>query len=94
MNPWIAKAEHALRTNQPRLAELYMRRGLREDPNGRLWLFWYDFNAALQSVGRTISAVWQAILTPHTQDEYALIGAPCHICGGIDPDCVECELSR
>lgn len=28
MEPWIKRAEHALRTGQPRLAELYLRRGL------------------------------------------------------------------
>jgi hypothetical protein len=98
MNPWIAKAEHALRTNQPNLAVLYMRRGLRENPDGRLWLFWHDFNKALREVGRTISTVWEAaadaFLGPQTQDEYALIGAPCHVCAGIDPDCAECELYR
>lgn len=30
MDQWIAKAVAALRTGQPRLAELYMRRGLAE----------------------------------------------------------------
>jgi hypothetical protein len=32
MTGWVAKAEAALRTGQPNLAKLYMRRGLTECP--------------------------------------------------------------
>lgn len=51
MNTWILKAEKALRTGQPRLAELYMRRGLAESPEGRAWLARRDALAALAAVG-------------------------------------------
>ncbi|WAB09164.2 hypothetical protein SEA_EESA_54 [Arthrobacter phage Eesa] len=47
----MKKAEHALRTGQPRLAELYMRRGLSESPEGRAWLARRDTLAALAAVG-------------------------------------------
>lgn len=39
---YIAKAEHALRTGQPRLAELYMRRALSESEAGQRWLARFD----------------------------------------------------
>lgn len=54
MDTWISKAEHAFRTGQPRLAELYMRRGLSESPAGRSWLAWVDFMEALTRARETI----------------------------------------
>lgn len=42
MNPWIDKAVTSLRNDRPRLAALYMRRGLSESFEGRAWLVWFD----------------------------------------------------
>lgn len=36
MTEYVKRAEAALRTGQPRLAALYMRRGLAESPAGRV----------------------------------------------------------
>jgi hypothetical protein len=44
---YIGRAEHAIRTGQPNLAMLYMRRALSESPQGRTWLAWYDFKRAV-----------------------------------------------
>lgn len=67
MDQWIAKAEAALRTGQPRLAELYMRRGLSESPGGRLWLGWFDLLETIRAVRRTYGS-------PMDQMAYALAG--------------------
>jgi len=67
MEPWIGKAETALRTGQPRLAELYMRRGLAESPSGRSWLAWRDFRDALADLGLSMAYGW-------TRDQFALVG--------------------
>lgn len=55
---WTKKAEQALRSGQPRLAELYMRRALSESPEGRAWLARRDLLAALEAVGVELLA-WQ-----------------------------------
>lgn len=43
MTDYVKRAEKAIRTGQPRLAELYMRRALIESEPGRRWLARYDF---------------------------------------------------
>lgn len=48
MNEYIRRAEHALRTGQPNLAVLYMRRGLAETPEGQIWLIWHDFKESVR----------------------------------------------
>lgn len=50
MSPWMDKAIHALRTGQPRLAELYMRRGLRDNPQGARWLRRLDYADATRTL--------------------------------------------
>lgn len=53
MNPyWVRKAQHAFETGQPRMAELYMRRGLGETEEGAAWLRAYDFWAGLRAAYR------------------------------------------
>lgn len=49
MKPWIVKAEHSLRHGRPRLAELYMRRGLSESFEGQAWLVWFDLCSSIAS---------------------------------------------
>ncbi|UVK62595.1 hypothetical protein SEA_TAYLORSIPHT_56 [Arthrobacter phage TaylorSipht] len=55
MKIWMEKAERALATGQPRLAELYMRRALSETPEGRAWLARQDFMATLEAVGALVN---------------------------------------
>jgi len=83
MTEWIRRAEKALRTGQPRLAELYMRRGLSESPGGRLWLAGHDAAEALAAFVRALGLAlepWQwAILdrwarTGEVQTDFALAG--------------------
>jgi hypothetical protein len=76
MEPWIAKAEHALRTGQPRLAELYMRRGLSESASGRYWLAWRDFMAALFNTGNVVIDALRAagLMDDPSRPDYALAG--------------------
>ncbi|UXE05407.1 hypothetical protein SEA_RENNA12_56 [Arthrobacter phage Renna12] len=62
MEHWVKKAEHALRTGQPRLAELYMRRGLQESPAGRAWLARRELEAALNEYGRRIRTIVDVII--------------------------------
>jgi hypothetical protein len=78
MDPWITKAEHALRTGQPKLAELYMRRGLSESPAGRSWLAWRDFTATLTKTGRAVVDVFRqaGLLDDPPRTSYALAGPP------------------
>jgi lipoprotein NlpI len=64
MDPWIAKAEHALRTGQPNMAELYMRRGLSESAVGRAWLARYDFGQALTAAGRELTRIYRETFGP------------------------------
>lgn len=54
MNEYIRRAEHALRTGQPNLATLYMRRGLSETFEGQCWLVWYDFNTGVVAAGAAV----------------------------------------
>jgi hypothetical protein len=49
---YIGRAEHAIRTGQPNLAMLYMRRDLSESPGGRIWLAWYDMKRAVDDVAK------------------------------------------
>jgi len=70
MDQWIAKAEAALRTGQPRLAMLYMRRGLSGSRAGRVWLARHDLT-------NTLRAFWRAFETGDAADlqrAYALAG--------------------
>jgi hypothetical protein len=77
---YVKRAEHALRTGQPRLAELYMRRGLSESAAGRSWLIWHDFRAGLDRFGREAVVILRAVglAEPEpgalTQAAYALGG--------------------
>ena len=48
----VSKAEHALRTGQPRLATLYMRAAFNETFEGQAWLVWYDFHRPAEATGR------------------------------------------
>lgn len=77
MAEWIRRAEKALRTGQPRLAELYMRRGLAESAAGRSWLFWHDFWGAVDRLGGAIGdlvlAAFPAGRAELTQADFALI---------------------
>lgn len=57
MDRYLKAAEHALRTGQPNLAVLYMRRGLSENPEGLTWLIWHDFRRA---VGYAANALHEA----------------------------------
>jgi hypothetical protein len=61
----VARAEHALRTGQPNLAVLYMRRALSESPEGRAWLAFHDFRAgviaAAAAVGMLFDGYWDAV---------------------------------
>jgi hypothetical protein len=52
---YIGRAERAIRTGQPNLAMLYMRRALSECTEGRAWLFWYDVNLDAQRVAAAIA---------------------------------------
>jgi hypothetical protein len=56
----IRRAELALRTGQPRLAETYMRRALSESPEGRRWLRRHDFRLEIERLaarsGMTVAA--------------------------------------
>ena len=61
MTPWIEKARKALLTGQPRLAELYMRRGLQEDLQGRAWLARHDAIASARRLGRAAQRVLDAL---------------------------------
>lgn len=80
----MKKAEQALRTGQPRLAELYMRRALSESPEGRAWLARRDVLSALEAVGvelhdwmvRCVEALGLAFAPVATdlQASYALAG--------------------
>lgn len=76
MGPWMTKAETALRTGQPRLAELYMRRGLSESRAGRSWLARRDFVEALESTGRVMRDLFAEFGFPPaiTRDQVALVG--------------------
>jgi hypothetical protein len=77
MEQWIAKAEHALRTGQPRLAELYMRRGLSESASGRYWLAWRDFMAAMFDAGSSVVAFLRSaglMDDDPSRPDYALAG--------------------
>lgn len=53
-NELIARAERALRTGQPNLAGLYMRRAISETADGRAWLAWEDFSAGVISGARRV----------------------------------------
>jgi hypothetical protein len=64
MEQWIKRAENALRTGQPRLAELYMRRGLSESPPGRAWLARYDFGQAMTEAGRELTRIYRETFAP------------------------------
>jgi hypothetical protein len=44
---YVSRAEHALRTGQPNLAVLYLRRGISESARGRAWLARYDLGTAM-----------------------------------------------
>lgn len=71
MNPiWLQKAEHAIRTDQPNLAMLYMRRGLSETPEGRAWLAQRDAMKLVVEIGQTILHVYtsfaQAVLDAYS----------------------------
>jgi hypothetical protein len=59
MTEYVRRAEAALRTGQPRLAELYMRRGLSESAGGRAWLARYDFGRALTAAGRELTRLYR-----------------------------------
>lgn len=80
MKNWMEKAEHALRTGQPRLAELYMRRGLSETADGRAWLARRDALAVFEAVGvelrdwmmRCVEAL--GLAADSTQSDFALVG--------------------
>ncbi|QOP64951.1 hypothetical protein SEA_BRYNNIE_53 [Arthrobacter phage Brynnie] len=86
MNNWTKKAEQALRTGQPRLAELYMRRALSETAEGRALLARRDLVAALNAIGadlndwmnRCVDALGAAMgatgAAAGRQDSYALAG--------------------
>lgn len=75
MDPWISKAETALRTGQPNLAMLYMRRGLSESRGGRSWLASYDLSMALGQFGRAFLRAWQTSgADAANQVAYALAG--------------------
>ena len=71
MDQWIAKAEAALRTGQPRMAELYMRRGLSESPGGRFWLSGYDLWMAAGEFRAKLRLIYGP---PMDQVSYALAG--------------------
>jgi hypothetical protein len=64
MDTWVQKAEHAFRTGQPRMAELYMRRGLSESPHGRAWLARYDFGQAMTEAGRELTRIYRETFAP------------------------------
>lgn len=53
MDIYVRRAEHALRTGQPNLAMLYMRRGLSETLEGQTWLIWHDFRMGVAYAART-----------------------------------------
>jgi hypothetical protein len=53
----VARAEQALRTGQPGLAVLYMRRGLSESAAGRDWLAWHDFRAEVLEAAADVGLV-------------------------------------
>lgn len=46
---YIGRAERAIRTGQPNLAMLYMRRALSETEQGRAWLAWFDARTAVEA---------------------------------------------
>lgn len=79
---YIGRAEKAIRTGQPRLAMLYMRRALSETPEGRMWLAWFDIRAAVQDtidvLAKHLAPVLALVggLTPDLQQDYRLAGPP------------------
>lgn len=54
MTDLIQRAERALRTGQPNLAMVYMRRGLEETADGRAWLAWTDFKSGVIAAARDV----------------------------------------
>jgi hypothetical protein len=74
---WIQRAERALRTGQPNLAMLYMRRGISESAEGRAWLAWTDFSAdvtaAARRVGIFLDDLFASIRPPLTQADFVLL---------------------
>jgi hypothetical protein len=59
MNEYIRRAEHALRTGQPNLAVLYMRRGLAETPEGQIWLIWHDFKRSVDTAANLVRGAFR-----------------------------------
>lgn len=49
---YVSRAEKAIRTGQPNLAMLYMRRGLSETPEGRVILRRHDFREQIRKMAR------------------------------------------
>jgi hypothetical protein len=74
----VARAEHALRTNQPRLAELYMRRALTDSPEGRRWLRRQAFRAEVEALAKRCGMVIESFIPGHdlSQADYALAADP------------------
>jgi hypothetical protein len=74
----VARAEHALRTNQPHLAELYMRRALNDSPEGRRWLRRQAFRAEIEALAKRCGMVIEAFIPGRditTRADYALANA-------------------
>lgn len=59
MGDFVARAEAALKTGQPQLAGLYMRRALSDTAAGRSWLLRLDFLLAVERTGRDMAEPWR-----------------------------------
>jgi hypothetical protein len=55
----ISKAEKAIRTGQPNLAMIYMRRDLSDSPQYRAWLARFDYGQALMAARKKAGRPWR-----------------------------------